>query len=170
MKKLMLIGVLAILVFLITFEVFAGDNTDYPSAIYKTKEKFCYSMAELVSTGKMLELEPSQEDKNGTKSYTLIDLDKDDIYDEILLSCGSSGECGLEITLTSSGKKLWLNEDLMFYLIQIGSDIYAPVITGEKEDFLNEGSTLGNGFYLREKHLAKLYKLTANNAVLVCQF
>lgn len=166
MKKF-IVGILA---FVITFEVVAKGNVDCSPYIHKSKWQFCNCMDKFVATGKALKLEPEFEEKSQTKVYTTIDIDKDEIYDEVELGCGSSGECGLSASLSSSGSKIWLNENLMFYLTKIGNDIYVPVVAGEKEDFPDEGSVLGKKFYFREKHLAKLYKLTTNKAVLVCHF
>lgn len=159
-----------ILAFFITFEVAAKSEADCSRTVYKSKKQFCNCMDKLVSTGKTSKLEPTYENESHSKRYTSIDLDKDSIYEEVNLSCGSSGECGLSIMLSSSGREIWLNENLMFNLTQIDSDIYVPVIAGIKEDFSNESSALDGEFYLREKHLARLYKLTANKVVLICKF
>lgn len=161
---------MGILAFVITFEVAAKSETDCSRTVYKSKRQFCNCMDKLVSTDKASKFELTYENESQSKRYTSIDIDKDSIYEEIELSCGRSGECGLSIFLSSSGREIWLNENLILNLIKIGSDFYVPVIAGKREDFPNEGSTLGGGFYLREKHLAKLYKLTTNKVVLVCHY
>lgn len=155
-------------VFLVSINALAESNISHPKNTPKHKTQFCSQVDQMVYSNKIRKLEPSWEIDETNKSYNSIDIDKDGTFDEVKLGCGSSGECMLDISL-SSGTQFDLSENLMFYLVRINSEIYVPVILGDKVD-LGEGSSITEAYSLRKKRLAKLYKLTPEKATLVCKF
>lgn len=170
MKKLILVGSL---IFMSNLEVLAGgsDETSLKPIVTKSKNSsLCTNVAKLIANDMAIKLEPEHEVHDHAKYYRKIDLDKDHIFDDVVLSCGSSGECLLDANI-SSGEEVLLNEQFMFYLIRFSSNIYVPTVYVDKSDFPNDASTVDmSAFNARKKRLLNLYKLTSKQAVLVCAF
>lgn len=128
-------------------------------AVKNRKTGLCSHMEKLVSTGQAFKLEPDYENNPPRGSdYRNIDLDGDGVVDSVKSGCGT-GECLLEVKL-SSGGEFDLDED-KFYLIRYQSRIYALVSQPEDED------SKGQGVH-DHMHLIRLYLITSKGPKLVC--
>ncbi len=88
-----------------------------------------------------------------TDSILNIDIDGDDISDKIIRSCGT-GECGLDIALSSGGNIEFGTSP--FFLIRIGGKIYALV--AQEQEYSQPGS----------KPVFSLYLITIKGVQEVC--
>lgn len=126
----------------------------------KNVSQLCTDIAILVERGEALKLEPNDWENNPPRgtNYKNIDIDGDEVADSVTTGCGS-GECLLEVELSSGGK--FDLGDSPFYLIRYQRRIFALVSSSEDDE--SKDPKISTKY-----HLGRLYLIAPTGAKMVC--